>query len=191
MTETQSGVNATIRKEGLKNGVYLGLAVLALSIFSFYFTTTIVTAPMLIIGGSILFAYLLPFILAVFFAFMIRSRVPGVPSYRQFVTGIFIMLVTCYAILTVGQELVFAKLIEPDMAHKTEIAMEKSQRIVYKAGGLNQSEIDAKVTETQKTFRAQSQATVGNIIMHYAINVMLLFVLSLIIGLMVKGGIRT
>ena len=92
--------------------------------------------------------------------------------------------------LIIGQELIFAKVIEPNMVQKTAAAMEKSERLEYKSEGLNQSQIDTRVAEKQKIFNAQIQPTIGKIIMHYAIYIMLLFALSLIIGLMVKGSVN-
>ena len=150
MTETPIKINTVLRKEALKNGVYLGLIVLALSIFSFYFAVYIVNSPFLVIGGGIFFAYLAPFILCVFFAFRIRSSVPGNSTYRQLVTCIFTMIIICYGMLIIGQELIFAKVIEPNMVQKTAAAMEKSERLEYKSEGLNQSQIDTRVAEKQK-----------------------------------------
>src|ERR1700748_1682514 len=105
MAEIPGSINAAIRKEGLKNGVFLGLCVLALSILSFYITITFITSPLLIICGSVFFAYLIPFILSVFFAFIIKSHIPLLLSFRQLVTGIFIMMITSYFILSIGKDL--------------------------------------------------------------------------------------
>lgn len=190
MAEVQKGVKFILRKESVKNGIFFGVAVLALNIFSFYLTTSFTTSPMLIIGGSILLAYLIPFILSIYFGFILKNRTQA-STFRQLVTGIFIMMVTCYFIFSVGQDLVFAKLIEPDMSHKTEIAMENSERIQYKSQGLSQSQINDKVAEKQKMFNSENQATFEKIIMHYAIYVILLFALSIIVTLIIKGGVRT
>jgi cytochrome bd-type quinol oxidase subunit 2 len=183
---SEGSIDSRIRKIGFIKGLFLGCIVLSLSIFSYYFITGLAKSPFLAFAGPYCFTIIIPLIVAVLFAFNNRKKLGGYWSFKQAVTGIFIMLFTCFIILTIGRDLVFANFIEPNMVHKTETAMLSNSRLVYEQRGLKKPQIDSLVNERRKEFSTQKTSDAGVFVQGFVITTMLLFVLSVLIGAVVK-----
>jgi hypothetical protein len=188
MTEENGGVNAAIKKQGLIKGVVLGFIVLALDIFTFYFVTALTKSPVGILFGSGLFKVILPLAFSVVFILQIRENIGGYWSLRQAVTGAFIMFISCYFILIVGREFIFTQFVEPQMAQKTEQAMENAERIHYKESGIPQAQINTEIAKKHDAFVTSNKVTFGDVVGFYAIMVIEMFILSLVFGALFKKG---
>src|ERR1700744_2663418 len=113
----------TIRRASSIRGTVLGLVLLAISILSFYALTSDTGNTWLIVFSPIIFSVFIPILIVLLFCFNLRKQIGGYWTFRQAVTGIFIMFVISYAIQVIGRDIVFARFVEPDMVSKTQAAM--------------------------------------------------------------------
>jgi len=177
-----------IRKDSLISGLLLGVILLVLSIFSFYFITTMASGMMTLVG-PLLFSIIIPILLVIFFCIDVRKKIGGYWSFKQATTGIFIMLFAAYIVQTIGRDLIFGKLVEPQMVEKTQAAVMKSTTDMLEKSGASQESIDKKTADIQQQFQSQMNPTVGKIIQGYAITIIFIFVFALIFGAIFKKEI--
>jgi hypothetical protein len=114
-----------------------------------------------------------------------RKKQGGYWGFKASVTAIFIMFMVCYAILTIGRDLVFAKLIEPDMAQKTQAVMLNVKAEQLKIGGASQTEINSQITELKKEFAAASPGGLS-IVQDYVTNIIFLFAIAVVFAAIFK-----
>jgi len=179
-------LNTSIRSKALNNGLILGCILFVLSIFVFYLITSIANSVWMISFAPLVFSVILPIIAAVFLCIDLRKKLGGYWTLRQATTGIFIMFILAYAVQAIGRDLIFAKLIEPDMVQKTETAIVNSTSAMMEKSGLQQDEIDKKTETIEKQFDEQKNQSAGKIIQGIAINIVLIFAVSLIFAAILK-----
>jgi hypothetical protein len=92
---TVDNVDKQLRKDAIIKGLMLGFTVLALSIFSFYFITALTKTMSFIVAGPYIFAVVLPITATALFCFSMRKKIGGYWTFRQAVTGIFLMFKLC------------------------------------------------------------------------------------------------
>ena len=175
-----------IKKTFIKNGLLLGLILLSLSIFSFYFITVISKSPVLFVAAPIIFTLIIPIIAVVIICNHGRKKIGGYWTFRQATTGIFFMFLIGYAIQILGRDLIFAKLIEPHMIEKTETAFIEASAAIRKQPGVNQKQIDKNVQDIKKNFDNEKNGTIGKTIQDIVISILFIFVLALIFGALFK-----
>lgn len=178
--------NTSIRSKALNNGLILGCILFVLSILVFYLITSITNSIWMISFAPLIFSVILPIVAAVFLCIDLRKKLGGYWTLRQATTGIFIMFILAYAVQAVGRDLIFAKLIEPDMVQKTETAIVNSTSAMMEKSGLQQDEIDKKTETIEKQFDEQKNQSAGKIIQGIAINIVLIFAVSLIFAAILK-----
>ncbi len=175
------GMKNVLKKQGIINGVLLGLLVTALSIFKFYYLTKMVTSMVLILAGYfVLFPIVLPIAFAVYFILQLRKKIGGYWNFRQAVTGIFITFLVAFAIKFIVSDVLFVKFVEPQVIEKTEQALFNDAQIDFKKRNVSQKEIDQKIKEIKSSLVAQKQTTIAQQVQGVGINIIFLFVLALI-----------
>ena len=173
--------NKIVKKQGVMSGVLLGLAITVLNIIAFYYITQIVTSPVLIvIGYIVMFPIVLPIGFAVYFILNLRTKIGGYWSFKEAVRAIFIIFITAYVTQFALNNILFAKIIEPNVAAKTEAAFIRSAKIDFASKHESQKNIDAKIKDIHQNLDPQKQATVGQQVMGLGFNIIFMFVLSLI-----------
>lgn len=177
-----------IKKQGLIKGVFLGLVISAISIIYFYFMVTVAKSAVVITFGSMLFSYLLPLTAAALFSLKLRAKIGGLWTMRQASTGIFIMFFVSYLMAFIIKDQLFAKVIEPNMVQKTEIAMGNALNKLKDETTKpeEKKEADAKIVEMKKAFDAERAVSIGQQIQSLGISIILLFVLSIIFAAFFK-----
>jgi hypothetical protein len=175
-----------IKINGIKSGLLLGLILTALGIFSFYFITVMAKSAMLFLIGPSIFSLIIPIILVVLFCFDARKRIGGYWDFKQATTGIFIMFFTAYMFQTIGRDLIFAKLIEPDMVQKTQAAAINATTSMMQKAHIPQAQIDKNVANIQKDFNDQKNVSTGKIVQSIAITIIFIFVLAIVFGAFFK-----
>jgi hypothetical protein len=180
-------LNQQIRKIGLSSGLLLGVITLVLGIFSFYFITQMTTSFwMVVLVGPLVISLVIPIIILVFFCIDFRKRIGGYWTFRQATTGIFIMLFVAYIIGAIGRDLIFVKLVEPNMVEKTQDAVVNATRSMMEKSGSDQATIDSKIADVQKNFDDQKNATIGKTIETICLTIIFMFVFALIFGAIFK-----
>jgi|GEM_PF-768649 len=180
-----NNIDKQLRTNAIIKGIILGVILLASSIFSYYLITSLTKTSWLIIAGPYFFSILIPIILIALFCVNMRKKQGGYWGFKASVTAIFIMFMVCYAILTIGRDLVFAKLIEPDMAQKTQAVMLNVKAEQLKIGGASQTEINSQITELKKEFAAASPGGLS-IVQDYVTNIIFLFAIAVVFAAIFK-----
>lgn len=179
-------LDSSIKKNGFSNGLLLGLALFIVGTIAFYVLIS-TSAPMAIVLVPLVFTILLPLAMSVFFTIDLRKKVGGFWTFRQATTGIFIMFITAYAVQYVARDLIFAKLIEPEMTTKMQNAVVNLTTAMMEKSGIDQAKIDAKMDEIQKQFDTQQQqGGFVRILQAFVTTIIFTFILALIFGVIFK-----
>jgi hypothetical protein len=179
-------IDQNIKKYGAQSGLLLGLIFLALTIFSFYFMTSMTNSfYVTVMVGPLLFSVILPLVVAILFCSDLRKKIGGFWTFKQAVTGIFIMFLVGYLVSFAGG-MVFSKIIEPNMATKMKSSIISATTSFYEKQGLDQDKIDAAVAKMEKSIDEQSDQSAGKIAKSFGMAIIFLFVFALIFGAVYK-----
>nr|WP_294793440.1 DUF4199 domain-containing protein [uncultured Mucilaginibacter sp.] len=182
----EQNLNQVIKKKALEKGIVLGIILLVAGIFSYYFITGMTDNMWLITFAPLLISVLIPLIVAIFLSIGLRKEIGGFWVFRQAVTGIFIMFFVANLLSFIGRDLIFAKVVEPNMVENMQTAMVNSVSAMLEKSGQEQSEIDKKIDDMNQQFEKQKNPTVGSIIQSQLIAIIFLFVLALIFAAIFK-----
>lgn len=174
-----------IKKSALLSGLVLGLVLCVLSVVVFYIIIAS-TSIWLTYLVPIIFSVILPIAIAIVMGLDLRKKAGGFWTLKQATTGIFIMFIIAYIVNTIGRDVIFVKLVEPDMVQKTETAVINSTTKMMEKRGASQDEIDSQVEMTRKRFDEEKNVTVGKIITGIGTTIILVFVLALIFAAVLK-----
>lgn len=181
------GVESEIKKKGFIKGLFLGVIVVAMHIVSFYYMTGTVHAyPLQVLPASFIFTIVIPLIFIIAFTLNIRKSVGGFWSFRQAVTAIFIMLFTTYVMLTIGRDMLFVKLAEPNMAQKIGAVMMESRMRKEQLDGIPQAQISRDLASEKKNFDIQVNNGSWAIIQSIPENILIIFVLAIMLSAVFK-----
>jgi len=175
-----------IRKKSATSGLLLGVILMVLSIFSFYFITSIANSFWMITFGPIIFSVLIPLVVTGIFGSDLRKKIGGFWTFKQATTAMFVMMLVSYAITYVGANVIFGKLIEPQMVEKTQAAVTNATTQMMEKQGVDQEKIDEQTEKMQKQFASQSNSSPVNVLRGIAIALILIFVLALIYAAILK-----
>ena len=181
------GVDSGVKKKGLVKGRFLGCIVVVVNILSFYYMTgTVESHPLLVLPGSFILTIVIPLITIILFTLNIRKSVGGYWSFRQAVTAIFIMLFTTYIMLTVGRDILFVKMVEPNMVQKIGAVMVESRMLKDKLDGMPQAQITQDLAFEKKNFSVQVDNGQWAIVESIPENILITFVLAVILSAVFK-----
>lgn len=173
-----------LKPEAAKNGIGLGLISLVLGVISAYLLVEI-SSMMAVFLVPLVIGLLIPIGIAVFFSFNLRKKIGGYWNLRQATSGIFIMFLVAYLITVIGN-LVFNKLVEPDMPAKIQATVVEATSSMMKSQGVAQELIDEKVKEMNESFEQKEQGTILQTIQGHVIGVIIVFVVALLFGAIFK-----
>jgi hypothetical protein len=179
-------ISSQFKKYSLRNGLLLGLVLLAFNIISFYLITTIVKSPIGVIGVPYLFSIILPIPFAIIACFNLRILIKWPWNFRIATAGIFIMFVAAYFVIAIGRDILFARFIEPQMNTKIENVLLAATPVALKNSKATPQEIIAKQKEIKDQFDAQDKISVGQEIETHVISLIFIFIMALIFGSLFK-----
>jgi hypothetical protein len=182
----EQNLNQVIKRKALEKGLVLGVILLVLGVFSYYFMTGMTENMWLILFGPMLISLLLPLVVAIFFSIGLRKEIGGFWNFKQAVTGIFIMFFVANILSFIGRDLIFAKVVEPNMIENMQTAMVNSTSAMLEKSGQEQEAIDKKVEEINQQFEKQKNPTIGSTIQSQLIAIIFLFVLAVIFAAIFK-----
>lgn len=180
MEITQEQIQRLLRKKGFIRGLLLGCILFAVSIISYYFLIDVEGPWWSPLAASFGLGILVPLLLVVLFVYKLRQSIGGYWKFRDAVTGIFFLLLASYIVLTIGRDVIFAHVIEPDMLHKTELAMIRSTTAALQHQKATPAQIDAKIADTKKQFDISKNETTGSIIQGVIFTILFLFLLAVV-----------
>ena len=179
-------LDSSIKKNALNDGLILGVISFVLGLITFYGIISAGTSLWLVVALPILLSVIVPIALAVYFCLNLRKKIGGYWNFRQATTGIFIMFIVAYGVQTIGRDLLFVKLVEPDMAQKTQDAVVRSSTALMEKADTPQEKIDESIANTEKQFESQKNPTFGSIAQGIGTSIIFVFVLALIFGAFFK-----
>lgn len=181
-------INSVVRKKGAVTGIYLGLVLLLLNLALYYYTTRLTESFFMIAIGSNIILLILEIGAIVWLCNMLRNNVGGYWTFKQAVTGIFMMFVVAYAIQIAGYDNLFAKIIDKNVstnihnawvnANLKALKNGEDPKIVKHRGEV----IDSNYTNQQKNGSINLNYFIQNIL----ITIILGFVISLIFAALFK-----
>jgi hypothetical protein len=180
-----SAIEVNNRKNALYNGLALGAALFVLGTIVYYILIGTTSVWVITLVPTVI-SVIIPILLAVFMSLDLRRKMGGYWTFKQATTGIFIMFIVAYAFNTIARDLIFAKLIEPDMIKKTEAAVINSTQAMMEKSGVDQATIDRRTADAQKQFDEQQHLSAGKILSGIGVTIVLLFVVALLFGAMFK-----
>ncbi|MHB8207391.1 DUF4199 domain-containing protein [Mucilaginibacter sp.] len=181
------GVDSNVKKKGLVKGLILGCIVVILNILSFYYMTgTVESHPLLVLPGSFILTIVIPLITIILFTLNIRGSIGGYWSFRQAVTAIFIMLFTTYIMLTIGRDILFVKLVEPNMVQKIGAVMVESRMRKDQLDGMSSAQIIQDLAFEKKNFSVQVDNGQWAIVESIPENILITFVLAIMLAAIFK-----
>lgn len=184
-------IQRAVIKQGIINGILLGIIVTITSIFSFYYLTEMVTSTALIVAGYfVLFPMVLPIGFAILFTIRVRTKIGGYWNFKQAVRGIFVILITAYLIQFLFKDIAFTRLVEPNIVEKTEQVLINDAKADFQRRKISQKDIDLKVKEIKDNLGPQKQVTLRQQIQGFGINIIFLFILALIFAAFFKRELQ-
>jgi len=180
-----SGLDKDIRKNALYSGLALGAVMFVLGLVAFYviIATTSIWVMSLV---PMLLSVIVPVLVAIVMSLDLRKKAGGYWSLKQATTGIFIMFIIAYAANTIARDMIFVKLVEPEMLQKTENAVINSTTAMMQKSGVEQTAIDSKTNDLRKRFEEQKNVSVGKTLMGIGTTIILIFVVALIFAAFLK-----
>jgi len=174
-----------IKKNGATAGLLLGVIVLALGIFDFYYMTTMATSfwPMVLVPFCV--SVIVEIGVAILFCNDLRKKIGGFWTFRQATTGIFIMFLVAYLVSYAGN-MVFSKVVEPNMLDKMKTAMVSATTDMMQKQNASQDKIDESIAKTEKSFDDQKDQSIGKIAKSLGISIIVIFVFALIFAAFYK-----
>jgi hypothetical protein len=182
-------IEQKIKKTFLAYGLILGACYLVLTIFSYYFITSITQSAVLFIASPIFFRLFVPVLITLIFCYKGRAKIGGLWTFKQATTGIFIMFFIAFLIQFIGNDIIFDKFIAPDSVQKTQVAALNVKTLNLKEQGYDQKTIDKNIAEMKKDFTQQtSPATVGGTLQEVIFSILFIFVFALIFGALFRNA---
>ncbi|RYY33129.1 MAG: DUF4199 domain-containing protein [Sphingobacteriaceae bacterium] len=178
--------DSTVRKAAVAPGLILGVVSSFLGIFSFYFTTTMTASMWLIIFSPLIFSLIIPIVVAIFLIKDLRKKIGGFWSFKQATSGSFVVFLVSFAISFIVVNLLFAKVIEPDMIAKSRDATVNSVTAMMEQANAPQESIDKSIADIDKKFDEQKEVTIVSSLKSIGIAIIVLFIISLIFGAIFK-----
>lgn len=181
------GVESEIKKKGFVKGIFLGCIVVLVNILSFYYMTgTVESHPLLVLPGSFILTIVIPLVAVILFVLNIRKSIGGYWSFRQAATAIFIMLFTTYIMLTIGRDILFVKLVEPNMVQKIGAVMVESRMRKDQLDGMTPAQITKDLAFEKSNFNVQADNSQWAIVESIPENILITFVLAIILSAIFK-----
>ncbi|WDF57093.1 DUF4199 domain-containing protein [Mucilaginibacter sp. KACC 22063] len=175
-----------LQKKSATSGIILGIVLIVCSVLSFYFITTIATSIWMITLGPMFFSVIIPLIIAILFTSDLRKKIGGYWTFRQAVTGIFIMFFCAYVVSYIGYNLLFVRVIEPQAIQKTEEKVVGATTAVMEKQGVDQEKIDEQEKKMRDQFDIQNNMTPVKIISGVGISLIFMFVIAMIFAAIFK-----
>ncbi|QQL51058.1 DUF4199 family protein [Mucilaginibacter ginkgonis] len=178
--------DAELRKQGAYQGVFVGAIILFINVLSYYVITAMSLPFWFITVGLNVLLFILYIATTASFIVSLRTKIGGYWSFKQAATAIFFLAVVAYAINYVGRDLVFARLIEKNMATKTKDAIVNANVKRLQAEHISQDSIQKSTVIINKKIAATDTTTAFQDAAGLPIILIMLFVAAIIFAAMFK-----
>ncbi|WP_437917807.1 DUF4199 domain-containing protein [Sphingobacterium sp. LRF_L2] len=173
----------TVKKEGIKLGLYLGVILLVVSVISMYvmINGTDFKVVSMVTGGV---TWLLMIALSAYFSVLLRKAANGFWNFSQALKSIFIMLALAVAISSLGSS-VF-NLLNPE---PQQIFFDKTINLTIETMesiGADDDLIDKQVADLEKARDESRNFSIGQTLKGLGISLIMYFVFALVLAAILK-----
>lgn len=174
--------NRKLRKMALVNGCILAIVNIVMMLLVFYYMPHLMVR-MIFVGAQLVIGVAL----IVYFSLDMRRKMGGYWSFKEAVTGIFIMLFFS-AVLTFGYTLLFGNLIDPSYPIKLkEAAIAKANEVMSTMDpNIDQNKINQANADIDAQFDRRFDPTVTDIFQNVCVMAIMYFIVSLIFATILK-----
>ncbi len=173
-------MNKDLKQFALTNGIIIAVITIALQLMTYY------AAPNLL--GATWYGMLITFVslvVYVVFSFDLRKKVGGFWSFKDALSGIFIMSLVANLSSSVFN-FVFYRFIEPGAYDKVKGYVEDGMTNTFEKMGMTGDALDEAVEKATESLKAQYLPTIGDFFKNLVIAILVGFVLSLIFAAIFK-----
>lgn len=185
MTQTINGDFSaeSVKKDGIRLGVYLGILSLVISIVSLYALLNAANFKVasMITGGV---GMVLMIALAAYFSVMLRKSAGGFWTFSQALKGIFTMLAIGVIISSVGSTLFNVVNPEPQ-----QVIFDKTINMTIEtleSAGLDDDLIDKQVADLEKKRDEMRTFSIGLVLKGLGVSLIMYFVFALVLAAILK-----
>lgn len=172
-----------IKKEGASLGIYLGSIGAAVGILMLYWLVSSSSFIVTSFGSILLYIVLL--VVAVLFCVRLRKSIGGYWTFKQALTGIFVMLFIAWAISSaVG--LLFEQFVEPGIQERLLMNVQNNTIVFMENQGVADDQIDKTTEQLDKAIEDAANMTWGQRLKSYAVMIIITFVMAMIFAAIFK-----
>lgn len=169
-----------LNKLALANGITIAIITIAIQLVTYY------AAPQLL--GATWYGIVITIIsiaVYVFFSLDLRKKVGGFWSFKEALSGIFIMSLIANLASSVFN-FVFYRFIEPGAYDKVKGFVADGMTATFEKMGMSGDALDEAIENAEKSLKAQYMPSIGDFFKNLAIAIIVGFVLSLIFAAILK-----
>ncbi len=179
-----ANLDQVIRKEGARSGISLGIIVTVISILTLYITVSLTSFWMITVLPFLL-NVLVPLVIAIIFVIALRKKIGGYWSFKQALTGTFVMFLVALIISTVVS-LAFERFVEPDIRERMVVNIRNATVEFMESQGVSDDQIDAATASMDESLAQVNEGGIGAQIQGFFITLLILFIVALIFGAIFK-----
>ncbi|RKD17036.1 hypothetical protein BCY91_02480 [Pelobium manganitolerans] len=169
-----------LKKTAISNGLVIAAITIAIQLITYY------AAPQLL--GATWYGILITFIsliIYVVFTFDMRKKIGGYWTFKEALSGIFIMSVIANLSSSVFN-FVFYRFIEPGAYDKVKTYVEDGITSTFEKMGMSGDQLDEAIEKSLESLKAQYLPTFGDFFKNLVIAILVGFVFSLIFAAIFK-----
>lgn len=173
-------MNKDLNKLALTNGVIIAVITIAIQLLTYY------SAPNLL--GATWYGILITIVslvIYVAFTFDLRKKIGGYWSFKEALSGIFIMSLVANLASSIFN-FVFYRFIEPGAYEKVRGYVEDGMTATFEKMGMSGDKLDEAVEKATESLKAQYMPSIGDFFKNLVIAILVGFVLSLIFAAFFK-----
>ncbi|MBC7653455.1 MAG: DUF4199 domain-containing protein [Oligoflexus sp.] len=169
-----------LNKNAITNGIIIAVITIAIQLLTYYAAPQLLGATWYGIVIS-----LLSLVIYIVFTLDLRKKVGGFWSFKQALTGIFIMSLVANVVSSVFN-FVFYKFIEPDAYDRVKGYVADGLTATFEKMGLSGDDMDKAIEKATESLKSQYQPSPLDFLKNIAIAILIGFVLSLIFAAIFK-----
>lgn len=128
---------------------------------------------------------LVPLVIAVIFVIALRKKIGGYWSFKQALSGTFVMFLVALIISTVVS-LAFERFVEPDIRERMVVNIRNATVEFMESQGVSDDQIDAATASMDESLAQVNEGGIGTQIQGFFITLLILFIVALIFGAIFK-----
>lgn len=173
-------MNKELNKFALNNGIIIAIITIAIQLLTYYVTPNLL--------GATWYGIMITLVsvgIYVFFAIDLRKKIGGYWSFKEALSGIFIMSLVANLASSIFN-FVFYRFIEPNAYEKVKGYVADGMTETFEKMGMSGDALDDAIEKATESLKSQYMPSIGDFFRNLAIAILVGFVLSLIFAAVLK-----